>query len=260
MSETKVLLESLGSGTLESSSYCNYFFAVISLLAYRDPGKASPHWGKLGYKSYFFEEDGAQCYLLENDNHIIVAFRGTEPKEFSDIKADLKFLKTYHRGEGKVHRGFMIEVWKLADVLTKHIYQTNKQVYITGHSLGGAMATLYSTFCRPMRPPIVYTYGAPRAGNIDYCNKYPNQLYRVVNNNDMVPTVPPALAGYRHAGEVVYINHYGNIRNLTPWQKIKDKFRGHWAAWRKLEFFDSIRDHSIDKYAYATYRHWKENS
>ena len=154
----------------------------------------------------------------------------------------------------------MIEVWKLADVLTKHIYQTNKQVYITGHSLGGAMATLYSTFCRPMRPPIVYTYGAPRAGNIEYCNKYPIELYRVVNNNDMVPTVPPALAGYRHAGEVVYINHYGNIRNLTPWQKIKDKFRGHWAAWCKLEFFDSIRDHSIDKYAYATYRHWKENS
>ena len=111
-----------------------------------------------------------------------------------------------------------------------------------------------------MRPPIVYTYGAPRAGNIEYCNKYPIELYRVVNNNDMVPTVPPALAGYRHAGEVVYINHYGNIRNLTPWQKIKDKFRGHWAAWRKLEFFDSIRDHSIDKYAYATYRHWKENS
>jgi len=259
MSEVKVLLESLGSGTLESNSYCKYFFSAISLLAYRDPDKAKPYWEKLGYRWFFYEEEGAQCYLLENDNHIIVAFRGTEPKEFSDIKADLKFLKTYHRGEGKVHRGFMIEVWKLADSLTKHIYQTSKQVYITGHSLGGAMATLYSTFCRPQRPPIVYTYGAPRAGNIEYCTKYPNELYRVVNNNDMVPTVPPSLVGYRHVGEVVYINHYGNVRNLTPWQKFKDKWRGHMAAWRKLEFFDSIRDHSIDKYCWAMYNHWKKD-
>lgn len=259
MSEVKVLLESLGSGTLESNSYCKYFFSAISLLAYRDPDKAKPYWEKLGYRWFFYEEEGAQCYLLENDNHIIVAFRGTEPKEFSDIKADLKFLKTYHRGEGKVHRGFMIEVWKLADSLTKHIYQTSKQVYITGHSLGGAMATLYSTFCRPQRPPIVYTYGAPRAGNIEYCTKYPNELYRVVNNNDMVPTVPPSLVGYRHVGEVVYINHYGNVRNLTPWQKFKDKWRGHMAAWRKLEFFDSIRDHSIDKYSWAMYNHWKKD-
>lgn len=259
MSEVKVLLESLGSGTLESNSYCKYFFSAISLLAYRDPDKAKPYWEKLGYRWSFYEEEGAQCYLLENDNHIIVAFRGTEPKEFSDIKADLKFLKTYHRGEGKVHRGFMIEVWKLADSLTKHIYQTSKQVYITGHSLGGAMATLYSTFCRPQRPPIVYTYGAPRAGNIEYCTKYPNELYRVVNNNDMVPTVPPSLVGYRHVGEVVYINHYGNVRNLTPWQKFKDKWRGHMAAWRKLEFFDSIRDHSIDKYCWAMHNHWKKD-
>ena len=259
MSEVKVLLESLGSGTLESNSYCKYFFSAISLLAYRDPDKAKPYWEKLGYRWTFYEEEGAQCYLLENDNHIIVAFRGTEPKEFSDIKADLKFLKTYHRGEGKVHRGFMIEVWKLADSLTKHIYQTSKQVYITGHSLGGAMATLYSTFCRPQRPPIVYTYGAPRAGNIEYCTKYPNELYRVVNNNDMVPTVPPSLVGYRHVGEVVYINHYGNVRNLTPWQKFKDKWRGHMAAWRKLEFFDSIRDHSIDKYCWAMYNNWKKD-
>ena len=259
MSEVKVLLESLGSGTLESNSYCKYFFSAISLLAYRDPDKAKPYWEKLGYRWSFYEEEGAQCYLLENDNHIIVTFRGTEPKEFSDIKADLKFLKTYHRGEGKVHRGFMIEVWKLADSLTKHIYQTSKQVYITGHSLGGAMATLYSTFCRPQRPPIVYTYGAPRAGNIEYCTKYPNELYRVVNNNDMVPTVPPSLVGYRHVGEVVYINHYGNVRNLTPWQKFKDKWRGHMAAWRKLEFFDSIRDHSIDKYCWAMHNHWKKD-
>ncbi len=259
MSQVKVLLEDLGSGTLKTDSYCRYFFAAVSMLAYRDPDKCQKYWDKLGYKSFFYDEDGAQCYVLEHDNHFIVAFRGTEPKSISDIKADLRFIKTYHRGEGKVHRGFMIEVWKLADLLANHIYQTDKQVYVTGHSLGGAMATLYSTLCRPKNKPVVYTYGAPRCGNEDYCRLYPNQLYRVVNNNDAVPTVPYRVMGYRHTGETIYINHYGNIRNLTPWQKFKDHLRGRFAAWRKLEFFDGIRDHSIDKYCQAMYKDWSNN-
>jgi len=259
MSQTKVLLEHLNSGSLKNDEeYCWYYFCAISLLAYRDPDKCEKYWDRLGYKSYFYDQSGAQCYVLENDEHIVVAFRGTEAKELSDIKADMSFIKTWHRGPGKVHRGFMVEVWKLADHLTPHIFQTEKQVYVTGHSLGGAMATLYGTLCKPKNIPILYTYGSPRVGDNEYYRKFNLPHTRVKNNNDAVTALPPALIGFRHVGNIVYINHYGNIRYLTAWQRIKDMFRGHIAAIKSLQFFDGIRDHSIDKYCFALHKNWEE--
>ena len=54
--------------------------------------------------------------------------------------------------------------------------------------------------------------------------------------------------GFRHHGELHYINYYGNIRALTPWQRIKDGWRGRMKAWSKLELFDGARDHSMDAY------------
>ena len=79
------------------------------------------------------------------------------------------------------------------------------------------------------------------------------------NNNDLVPTVPPAWIGFNHVGKVTYINHYGYIRAYTWWQKFKDHWRGHMSAWKKLQFFDGLRDHSMDKYCKALYNSWKEH-
>jgi triacylglycerol lipase len=73
--------------------------------------------------------------------------------------------------------------------------------------------------------------------------------YRFVNNNDMVAKVPFWIMGFRHHGYVKYINHYGNIRELTAWQKFKDQVRGRWAALRNFQMFDGIRDHNIGKYS-----------
>ena len=260
MSLTKELLNDFVSGDIKDEAFKPFFFAVCSALAYRNPERGwTKHFEALGVEVHFYDENGAQCYVLEDDNKIIVAFRGTEPKQWSDIKADLSFRKTWHRGDGKVHRGFMIETWKLFDELAMHVYRTDKQVYITGHSLGGAMATLYSMSCRPQYSPQVYTYGSPRVGNMDFCQTYDNDHVRVVNNNDAVTSVPPSLFGFRHTVKPLYINHYGHVRNLTPWQRLKDKVRGHFSSWRKFEFFDSLRDHSIDKYCQYMHRHWKES-
>ena len=53
---------------------------------------------------------------------------------------------------------------------------------------------------------------------------------------------------FRHHGELVYINHYGNIRKMTFWQRFKDKLRGRRAAWRNKQPFDGVRDHDIGAY------------
>jgi hypothetical protein len=54
--------------------------------------------------------------------------------------------------------------------------------------------------------------------------------------------------GFRHRGELHYINYYGYIRKMTPWQVFKDGWRGRFRAWSKWEFFDGARDHSMDLY------------
>ena len=64
----------------------------------------------------------------------------------------------------------------------------------------------------------------------------------------MVAKVPFWFIGYRHHGDLTYINHYGNIRTLTSWQRLKDQLRGRWCALRKFQMFDGIRDHDIGKY------------
>tara|TARA_R110000737_G_scaffold291268_2_gene297916 strand:+ start:170 stop:376 length:207 start_codon:yes stop_codon:yes gene_type:complete len=65
---------------------------------------------------------------------------------------------------------------------------------------------------------------------------------------------------FKHCGQNVYINHYGHVRKLTAWQKIKDQWRGHMASWKKREFFDGLRDHSIDKYCINLLKDWKDAS
>jgi triacylglycerol lipase len=70
------------------------------------------------------------------------------------------------------------------------------QVFVTGHSLGGALAALAAPELadRLMVKPAVYTFAAPRAGNRTFSQRYNaliNPSWRVVNRHDLVPTLPP---------------------------------------------------------------------
>ncbi len=195
--------------------------------------------------------------MVWNDDHIIVAFRGTEPDKFSDISADLEITKEKSMsGEGYVHEGFKEEVDKLWKKLQSRFKRTiedgHRTVWICGHSLGAAMATIFASrvdqvFDNSIK---IYTYGSPRCGGKNFINSISNIPHkRFVNNNDVVTGVPFWLMGYRHHGDLQYINYYGNIRKLTVWQRVKDQLRGRWAAIKKLQLFDGIRDHDIAKYS-----------
>ena len=85
----------------------SHHFAKVSQLAYTDNNKDG--FKNLGYTSCaFFDNDGAQGYVLWHNDYITIAFRGTEPKEFNDIKAD---LKAFH--SNGYHKGFLQEYRKL---------------------------------------------------------------------------------------------------------------------------------------------------
>ena len=96
-------------------------------------------------------------------------------------------------------------------------------------------------------PRAVFTYGSPRVGNRRYVNYLNIELYRWVHNNDIVTRVPPTWLGYTHKGQEVYLNAFGQIRRLTKWQRIKDRWRGFARGLKRGEF-DFFSDHSISRY------------
>ena len=234
----------------DNMDWKNYFFAEVSALAYHDGTRAKRELKKIGFTNYkFLENQEAQCHIFSNANNIIVAFRGTEPNKFSDVKADLLAFKRKSKTEGKVHMGFKMELRKLwPDIEALLQRNKSKQIWVTGHSLGGAMATLCASRLEDKNPKL-YTYGSPRVGGGEFVANMQVQHWRFVNNNDVVPGVPFAIMGYRHHGTLWYINHYGNLRSRSLWQRMKDQMRGRWKALSKWKLFDGVYDHNIVEYS-----------
>jgi triacylglycerol lipase len=197
-----------------------------------------------------FNNDGAQAYAFWNKQVYVIAFRGTEPTQLSDVFADMKVWKTESQVDGRVHYGFKKELNKIwSDIKECWPIFKDRRLYVTGHSLGAAMATLAaSRLNKGTCVPTVYTFGCPRVGNKKFIESCTFEHHRFVNNNDAVTKVPFWFLGFRHSGDLNYINYYGNIRPLTPWQKIKDQFRGRVRALSKFQLFDGIFDHSVTLY------------
>ena len=93
--------------------------------------------------------------------------------------------------------------------------------------------------------------GNPRVGNRQFIASQKVAILvhtsRYVNNNDIVQKYPSWLL-FVHGGKLMYINHFGNIRILTYWQRVKDPWRGFISAFKKFQFFDFVSDHGMPKY------------
>ena len=150
--------------------------AKCAQIAYMDGKEAKAAYKKVGYTSHkFIENDGAQVHIVSNKTEIVLCFRGTEPAEFSDIKADLNALPDKAaNGHGLVHNGFQTEIEKIWDQIRTAMAKMKldgKQFYITGHSLGGAMATIAASRL-PDVCDALYTYGSPRAGTRKFVKSF----------------------------------------------------------------------------------------
>jgi len=227
-------------------------FAELSSVAYGDEDDVSGVVKELGFQHVeFFDRDGSQAYLLENEVDAVITCRGTEPNEWNDIRADANAITAVAETIGRVHRGFKQEVDDLWPKLEAALVNNTKQLWFCGHSLGGAMATICAGRCMlshiKSTPDGIFTYGSPRVGDKRYVNYCKLDHYRWVNNNDIVPRVPPPWLGYRHAGREMYLNVNGKIRRLSPWQRTKDRFRGFIRGLAKFRV-DHVSDHSMADY------------
>lgn len=227
-------------------------FAELSHLAYFSPEQVKQAVEQSGIEGYeFLNQESAQAYIFTTIHDCIVVFRGTEPDDINDIKADVDAVMVVAETLGRVHRGFKRESDRLWEPLERLLTNNQKPLWFTGHSLGGAIATLNAGRCVlspiPASPSGLYTFGSPRVGNRRFINYVKLNHYRWVNNNDIVPRLPPRWLGYRHAGKELYLNAYGKVRTYTTWRRIRDQWLGFLITLRAWKV-DHVTDHLITSY------------
>nr|AEE61324.1 lipase [Thermomyces dupontii] len=170
---------------------------------------------------YSFEDSGVGdvtgFLALDNTNRLIVlSFRGSRSLEnwIGNINLDLKGIDDICSG-CKGHDGFTSSWRSVANTLTQQVQNAVREhpdyrVVFTGHSLGGALATVAGASLRGNGYDIdVFSYGAPRVGNRAFAEFLTAQtggtLYRITHTNDIVPRLPPRELGYSHSSPEYWI-------------------------------------------------------
>lgn len=171
---------------------------------------------------YNSPETDTQAFLAANGDYAVLAFRGTEVTSRKDIMTDAK-AKRIVDIEGRVHGGFRAAYDSVKQKIEKGILGLdNIPLYITGHSLGAALATV-ATQELENNPDIkgriaaCYTYGSPRVGNTQYDKNFKAPIYRMVNTTDIVTIVPLLAMGYVHIGDVRFLGRKpGDFSRRVP--------------------------------------------
>lgn len=122
----------------------------------------------------------------------VVTVRGTD--NFANFKQDAEYLPEWNSKLGiRVHRGFDSDTSKLYAELLPHL-DKDMAVKVTGHSLGAAISTLLMMYLHQdgfqLGPSI--NFGQPKVTNNEGVKAWEFlPLLRVVDENDLVPLVPP---------------------------------------------------------------------
>jgi predicted lipase len=157
-------------------------------------------------------------FLLESADDSILVFRGTQrtAEWLGNIYAVQEDYLHPQTGEslGRIHRGFR----SIADTIINPLavdavkaINPDKPCYVSGHSLGSALATILALDIALAVPELqpqlqVYVYASPRVGNPEFVRSYAQILpnsFRVTNLADPIPTMPPTKlrAEFVHIGE-----------------------------------------------------------
>jgi len=188
-------------------------------LAYsNDPAKAARDLLGLEAEPFNHKPSDTHGFVGRAPGFAVLAFRGSEEirERPTNWVVNLRYLQSQQVPyTGRVHSGFstaLAAAWDNIDSVLRRALPAVAAVgaadpglplYVTGHSLGGALATLASCRLGAGELPALsgsaavrvnlrasYTFGAPRVGDPDFCRAYTPTTFRVVHNLDLVPLVP----------------------------------------------------------------------
>jgi triacylglycerol lipase len=205
--------------------------AVLSLasdLAYLPSEEGSEAFRtQLGMQARLISVGNTQVYVAANDDHIVAAFRGTEsPTTIDGLKdwllTDAGNLLIVPEGRlgtdlaaagtgARFHQGFVRaigDIWEpFLEAIEAEQNKNDRPIWLTGHSLGGALALLAAWLLRRKFIAVhqVYTFGGPMIGNSDvveaFAREFPEKVFRYVNMPDPIPKLPTIS---------LIANHYGH--------------------------------------------------
>ena len=238
-----------------------YYLAQCSLAAYGGAGDWPETLG-LADSIRTFQCGEFHGFVAAPQGRVVVAFRGTESigNALTDVETALIRQAIF---PGMVHLGFAHAaetVYPTVRVLLTALGR-DRPIWVTGHSLGGAIATLVAHRLAAEGFPVraVYSYGSPRPGDRYFRAAYRLPHYRFVNDNDLVPHLPLRWC-YRHVGFLKLLTHDGQLLEAeSDWKHKKRKLIKHakhvQRAHRhdedphlKLGEFDWLADHRLAGY------------
>ncbi|GIL80940.1 hypothetical protein Vretimale_9351 [Volvox reticuliferus] len=244
-------ISTLGEGDMKPVAYIDCGLTDTQVWLFSDPGK----------------------------RHFVISFRGTEA--LLDIITDARLLPSVfktiteaRRGNVSVHRGFMraySSVRRLLSSLLQLITTSGTgpwDVTLTGHSLGGALATLaayeigmYKQYAGRIKSLSLYTFGSPRVGNKNFAKDFDALVpdtWRFTNRLDIVPSIPPTgiFLKFCHVGHPVRLRGKGELLkglNNVEMEENRDKDAQvniqkdiNWL--RSALTFRGVAEHSCDLY------------
>lgn len=209
----------------------SWWLAESSLISYEHPGYIHLAMRLIGAKNYkFFSGVITQAFVFTVQNKCVVSFRGTEVKHINglaDLLSDVTFTMVDFYNKGLVHKGFKLafeetlsEKVNLWNYVHKIMEQENiDELHFTGHSLGGAIATLASAYFEN-KSHILTTFGSPRVGNYVFGTHVTKKRFQFINIGDPVPLLPPNIPGiqranfFAHCGDLLLFDQNRNLSRV----------------------------------------------
>ncbi|MBT9317797.1 lipase family protein [Leptothoe spongobia] len=228
---------------------------------------------------YFNDKEyDTQAFIFRTDNCIVLAFRGSQEIRdwYTNFSTKLRKFTIRREGQttissykGRVHTGFFLGWASVEKGVLAQIKNWQNELnpgealpplLITGHSLGGALATMAAASLQDNNISVagLYTFGQPRVGDRSFTRQLNANLvgkvFRFINNNDVVPHVPPPFSLrsptrlYAHLGTVKYFNSKGSL--VTNYKILSRALDGLIGLVKSLfeSGFDLISDHSMSYY------------
>ena len=250
--------------------------ALASSLAYKNADQiVDTAKTDFGFERCEYVDSGnIECFLAWSGAGAILSFRGSEK-----VKAD--WLTNFDifpvkQAYGKVHGGFLDGFQAVKGKLESLLAPISEQpIVFTGHSLGGALATIAAAEWHDNYPPAtIYTFGQPAVGRMGFRDfffeQYPGRFFRFVNSDDLVAMLPP---NYKHVGKLIHFDDDGHTDSIlqsvqnelsdllllgdTMSEEMLERLRneierelsaGARSSESDEEFIPSVRDHSMDLY------------
>jgi hypothetical protein len=289
-----LVMEETPGGSLANAVY---LAAASDLAYYNMPQCAEKFRSELGLDGRLFSVGNTQAVVATDDSNIVVAFRGTEaPTSLEGLKdwllTDANNYLILPEGEigtdfaaagvgARFHRGFMTalaDIWApVCAAVEEALKAGERPLWLTGHSLGGALALLAAW--RFLRKTIdvyrVYTFGGPMVGNAAAVTAFDRELegrvFRFVHGPDLVPRLPTVSLVANTYGHCVKEIHVGAVEAAEVAESAHD-FLSRLAAgaaealdkvrvdkiWERL--LQGVSAHDIAKYRARIAERMKDNA